>query len=310
MIWKHLIVQVTAGAAAVTGTIHSVPGQSCRCSDRQSTDVTADTGRTSQDDVRIQWNRTSNHTGQPSPGIRDPFSGQFVTSSPKWDAPAAIQNRNSASASIALSNIKDPASGKTGTSGSSSAVRPRTGGDVRNTGPATGMYSSGSAIGSTSGGGFGGGSGSGTETGGGSTSGSGRRNSTTWSPGRTSGGGGGDTGGGSDVRRSGTSSSTVTTNDLPGKPPRDNPPTNNPPKDNPPGDGPFCEVKPPTETIPGPCPRVPGENDKPVILPPHSGQNPGDTPVVPEPGSILLLAIGEGLGGVRWWRHRKQVAQG
>ena len=310
MIWKRLIVQIAAGASAVAGIVHSVPGQSCRCNDRQSTDFSADTVRTQQDGGLIQWNQNSNHTGQPFPGIRDPFSGQFVTSSPKWDAPAAIRNGSSTSGSLALANIKDPASGTTGTSGSSSAVKPRTGGDVRNTGPATGMFSSGSAIGSNFGGGFGGGSGSGMETGGGSTSGSGRGSSTTWSPGRTSGGGGGDTGGGSDVRRSGTSSSTVTTNDPPGNPPKDNPPKDNPPKDNPPGHGPFCEVKPPKETIPGPCPKVPGENDKPVVLPPHSGQNPGDTPVVPEPGSILLLAIGGGLGGVRWWRHRKQVAQG
>jgi hypothetical protein len=51
---------------------------------------------------------------------------------------------------------------------------------------------------------------------------------------------------------------------------------------------------------------VPTDTCTPPTSGPIPSENGNDTPVVPEPGTLVLLAIGSGLGGLRYLKKRRQ----
>lgn len=74
-------------------------------------------------------------------------------------------------------------------------------------------------------------------------------------------------------------------------------------------DGGFHQPTPPEPTIPEMLPEVPNEDPgspdgHPGSL--HSGL-PGETPVVPEPGSLTLLSVALSCGTARWLRRRRKL---
>jgi hypothetical protein len=102
--------------------------------------------------------------------------------------------------------------------------------------------------------------------------------------------------------------------DGPGKDPVD-PPTDGPGKDpvDPPTDGPgddLTDIPLPDPSIPDVTPDVPTSDD-----PSHCGgghntpPGNGDSPVVPEPGSVILLGIAGGVGGAGFIRRRLKKAK-
>ncbi len=102
--------------------------------------------------------------------------------------------------------------------------------------------------------------------------------------------------------------------DGPGKDPVD-PPTDGPGKDpvDPPTDGPcddLTDIPLPDPSIPDVTPDLPTSED-----PSHCGgghntpPGNGDSPVVPEPGSIILLGIAGGVGGAGFIRRRLKKAK-
>ncbi len=74
------------------------------------------------------------------------------------------------------------------------------------------------------------------------------------------------------------------------------------------GGGGFAEVPPPMCDLPPALPEIPPTGGDPTAIPDFTpGNGVGDTPVVPEPGSIVLLAIGAGVSGGAWLRRRKKL---
>jgi|GEM_PF-2884372 len=82
------------------------------------------------------------------------------------------------------------------------------------------------------------------------------------------------------------------------------------------GGGGFTPVDPPVvcipeiplPEIPPIVPEIPDDPTCPYPEEPPTGP-PGYTPVVPEPGSMLLLALGGGLGGASWYRRRRSLTR-
>lgn len=72
--------------------------------------------------------------------------------------------------------------------------------------------------------------------------------------------------------------------------------------------GGLSEVPPPMCEVPPVLPEIPSTGGDPTKTPDLTpGNGVGDTPVVPEPGSIVLLAIGAGVSGGAWLRRRKKL---
>lgn len=162
------------------------------------------------------------------------------------------------------------------------------------------------------GGGFGGGGASGGSSGGGS---GGFSGGSTWTP-RPSGsgggggfgsGGGGSTNGFLNTSRSASGSSSTGSDTSP-DPALDSTPTHRPN----PTHGKDCglaEIPPPICELPSVLPEIPPTGGNPISVPDCiHGNGVGETPVVPEPGSIVLLAMALGVGGAYSIRRRKRLA--
>ncbi len=66
----------------------------------------------------------------------------------------------------------------------------------------------------------------------------------------------------------------------------------------------LVTVNPPNEQLPDPVPDLPDTpSDPPICVTPPPTNSPEDTPVVPEPGSLLLLSLGTSLGSMMWLRR-------
>lgn len=87
----------------------------------------------------------------------------------------------------------------------------------------------------------------------------------------------------------------------PGLPPED---PGDPGDPGPPHKPPVCVIDPPLEQLPDPEPPMPIDDrcDGPPVRPP--GGPAGETPVVPEPGSLVLLGLGGAVSGIAWRRRR------
>ena len=242
-----------------------------------------------------------------------------------WPSQRIASRANSALTSTVPSvNATDPAIGSD--SKSSSAF----GADSQSSASGTSGFSSSPAFG---GGGFagGGGSASGGSFGGGSSGGGfgGFSGSTTSAP-RSSpsagfGGGGSSAGesssgflstskiGNDDNSTDSTETQDSTETPSPPLDPNSTPnlipdPTPDPTPDPGDGGGGFAEIPPPMCEMPPVLPEIPPAGGDPTTIPDFTpGNGVGDTPVVPEPGSIVLLAIGAGVSGGAWLRRRKKL---
>jgi hypothetical protein len=74
------------------------------------------------------------------------------------------------------------------------------------------------------------------------------------------------------------------------------------------GDPSLFTPDPPTEEIPGPVPELPDGEETAVVVGRPAGGGDSNTPIVPEPGSLLLLTIGSALGGLAWRKRRLLAA--
>lgn len=76
------------------------------------------------------------------------------------------------------------------------------------------------------------------------------------------------------------------------------------------GSGGLVHVTPPECPIPNPQPEIPVTGGDPVtpVDPGHDG-GVGDAPIVPEPGSAILLGIAMGVGGAGYIRRRRKNAK-
>lgn len=105
---------------------------------------------------------------------------------------------------------------------------------------------------------------------------------------------------GSSTRSTTTPGSTPTP--VPG--PHQTPTTHPTPDDG----GGFAEVPPPICHVPPVLPEIPPKGGDPTTIPDFTPDNGVcEAPVVPEPGSIVLLAIGAGVSGGTWIRRRKKL---
>lgn len=68
----------------------------------------------------------------------------------------------------------------------------------------------------------------------------------------------------------------------------------------------VCQPEIPVAEIPPIAPKAPDEECELVSEVPVA-RAPGQTPVVPEPGSLILLALGGGFGGAVWLRRRRKT---
>lgn len=273
----------------------------------------------------------------PGPGrvattqVRDPFTGQMVptTAQARWDRAIStsigtsnqsrqnqIQNQIGPSTSAATATTPKAAPA-TGTSPSTKSAQQSSSKSFSILPSKSGSALSG-AIGGGSGGGTGGASGG---TGGGtsgSSGGGGTSGGINWTP-RTGNSGSGSFGGGSSNRsNSGTleyiakndnnSGSTSSGNSKnTGGTPDTNPPGsgNSPPVVTNPGDD-VPVVREPEIPIPDYTPEIPKNETPGPAGGPVPGTGGGDTPVVPEPGSIMLLAIAGAMAGVVVVRRRRR----
>jgi hypothetical protein len=280
--------------------------------------------------------------------VRDPFSGRMVptTSQARWaqgddtkaavGAPTAgdqkkVESRPSTETSSnvvrnqseAKSGISARASKETiGDSEPSIGTSTKSSTRARSVLPTPGRAGGGSAIGGGTGGiGGGGGGGANGGIGGGNGGGGGvAGNGWNWNP-ETGGAGGAAGGNGGGQANTGVLDYVETIDDKtdpptdgPGKDPVD-PPTDGPGKDpvGPPTDGPgddLTDIPLPDPSIPDVTPDVPTSDD-----PSHCGgghntpPGNGDSPVVPEPGSVILLGIAGGVGGAGFIRRRLKKAK-
>ncbi len=236
---------------------------------------------------------------------RSDVSGRAAVESSKTIGPSSLSTESESSTKTGSSSATDPsprneqpakngssAIGNRATSGNASrvgtdssgkpwSVLPSRNGSVGGSGAAIG--GGGGTGGMNGGGGSGGGIGGG-GNGGGSTGGG----SSTWNAQAAGSGGGGGLGGGTDNPSTGVQSYVAT----------DGGPTDGP------TDG-IVDIPLPDPEIPDSTPDVPSSSD-PLhcgggIIP---GVNGNDSPVVPEPGSIILLGIAGGVGGAGWIRRR------
>jgi len=80
------------------------------------------------------------------------------------------------------------------------------------------------------------------------------------------------------------------------------------PGSNPKPGGDLTQIDPPACPVPDSTPEIPGRNGPGKsggdIVP---GGEPTDSPVVPEPGSIILIGIASGLGGAGWLLRRMKL---
>ena len=71
--------------------------------------------------------------------------------------------------------------------------------------------------------------------------------------------------------------------------------------------GVFTDPSTPSPSVPPVPPTHSDPNCDPSAVPDSSTGTPTGTPVVPEPGSMLMLAIGGAVGGVHWYRRRRKT---
>lgn len=251
---------------------------------------------------------------------RDPFSGLFVSTAPslgdpfgseqsdgKLDQSSSTNQAGVTSSSkqtdrqAAADGESDPATTSAGSSGRNQSlpwsILPS---DPRYSGGSGGP--GGAAIGSglsATGGGSGGGSsnagiGGGVSGGGGGsgTSAAGSGGNQPWAPRDSSSGGGGGGGGGSNSGQIASSQSSPATD----------------PGDISENDPLLFRPDPPPEEIPCPVPELPDGDETTVVVGPPPGGGDSNTPIVPEPGSLLLLTIGSALGGCAWRKRRMLAA--
>lgn len=308
MNWKCILIQWTAAASAGIVPVAWVQAQSCRCRPVAPVTEAVPILNSVMADPQLalgvnrlpadwpkQWDVPSSGVGRNAVTARQGIHFGDVDT-----ADRLFGNRNrSVNNGTLKSAASDPSTDRLQASGKAKTKTKSSGGGGGGGGGAIG--------GSTSSGGSSAGQsdiGSGGGDGGGSTkSGSG------WTANKGSGGGGFSGGG--------FSSGSSTRSNSPPPEPKDSDPKNPPPvtknseipkptgqpktPDGPP-DPPDCPIPVPTPETP-----PPGEPPGGPTPPPGGG---GESPVVPEPGSLLLLAIGLGLGGAKWLRYRRQqVAQ-
>lgn len=293
MSWKHILIRLLAVIPTLCSCARPVFSQSCHC--------------------RCGGQRPESSTADQLPGgtgfVRDPFSGQAVPydQQVRWDRAADRSftvthlQRGPAVGSGSQSSrpgAGDPAGETTRVAESDRSSR-RTG---PSTGAAVGGGSGGGGLSSGPGAGISGGSGTGLSR---SSPEVNRRSNQSGSP-------GGGSGGVSTIDES-RSARPAVIDDSSSRPvdptpvhPTPVPPILPDPQDD--DDGDLAEIPQPDCPLP---PVLPGIPDGGTPVPPGGPTpgNPGESPVVPEPGSLALLGIGGLLGAGHWWRKRKQSPQ-
>lgn len=280
--------------------------------------------------------------------VRDPFSGRMVptSSQARWaqgeETTAAIgvptggdQRKVESQPSTGASSNVERKQSEANTGTSARVSKETIGGTESSTGtstkssarswsvlPSRGQGGGGPAIGGGTGGiGGGGGGANGGINGGNGGGGSGiGGNGWNWSP-ETGGAGGAAGGNGGGQTNTGVLDYVETIEvkpepptDGPGKDPVD-PPTDGPDKDpvDPPADGPgddLTDIPLPDPLIPDVTPDVPtGDDPSQCGVGHNTPPGNGDSPVVPEPGSIILLGIAGGVGGAGFIRRRLKKAK-
>ena len=248
--------------------------------------------------------------------ISDPSTAGSTVNTKSFNWP--FQDSSSRTGSIATSTATSTATSAPAASPTMDSD-PKTssafGAHAKSSGSGTSGNSSSPAYGG--GGGFGGGGGSaggGSFGGGGSTGSSGGFPGGTMSAPRSSTSGGFSGGSGSSSGYLSTSRTpkdgSSTGSPKPGSTPTPTPdPTPVPAPHPTPGDGGgFAEVPPPTCHVPPVLPEIPPNGGDPTTIPDFTPDNGVcEAPVVPEPGSIVLLAIGAGVSGGTWIRRRKRL---
>ncbi|MBC7967907.1 MAG: PEP-CTERM sorting domain-containing protein [Fuerstia sp.] len=222
---------------------------------------------------------------------RDPFTGEWVAagSQTRWSKSGQTRNSSTTSQRIASADGSSESTPKSDKSSSES----------KTSDTSTSGFSSGAAYGGGSSFGGSGGGASGGSFGGGMSGGnSGGFNGGSASTPRTSGFSGGVSGGfGGGSGSSGKSSGTPT----PDPTPKPDPHAGN-------GGG-LAVIPPPHCPVPPVLPEIPPTGGDPVPPTDHNpGNGAGEAPIVPEPGSIVLLSIAMGVGGAGYIRHRRRRA--
>ncbi len=297
MNWKQVIVRLAAASAALWSPTRVVWGQSCQCGtsfvplgDPVSENQKLPAGWPPQWSLPVTADDAVGTTATIADvRVRDPFSGQMIPANMQTrmagtatktaaDVSTRIAKTESVQSSQRNSAVGGSVGGGTGGFGQSGAgaTGSFSGGTGGNTGSAIGGASSWSArSGSNSGGAVGGGS-----TGKSASSVKGSTllaQSAEKSKSASSGSG--------SSSKSGGSGSVPSGNPKPG--------------------GDLTEIDPPASQVPDSTPEIPDTNGPGKgggdIVP---GGPPTDSPVVPEPGSIILIGIASGLGGAGWLRRR------
>ena len=214
---------------------------------------------------------------------RDPFTGAWVAAGSQTRWSKADQTGNSTTTSKRLAAAVDSSKSKSATSDKSASGSKSS--DGRTSGFSSGAAYGGGSLPGGSGGGASGGLFGGGMSGGNSGGYSGGSTSIPRASGSSGGVSGGFSGGSGG---SGKQSSAATPD----------PHTGN-------GGG-LAEIPPPHCPVPPLLPEIPSTGGDPVSpTDPNPGNVAGEAPIVPEPGSIVLLGIAIGVGGVGYIRRRR-----